>query len=111
MTSGEQTVNQTMALSRVGSAHDFFQKTIRQALQTGISPEKIIDFLDGAEAQISRAVTRKIIEQEVMVEGEVDDGTADADYEPPHVTYGPETDSETDDMETADTVVIKDKDE
>jgi hypothetical protein len=97
MTTGEEimTVNQINAMSRVGQGFDFFQKTIRQALQAGVRPEKIIDFLDGSEAQISRAVTRKIIEREVMVDGEVQ----------------PDAKLEIENGEMDDTIVINDDDD
>lgn len=73
------TLDQTVALSRVGKAYDSFARKIRQALQVGVRPESIIDFLDSPEVQITNRVMRKVIEREVIIEGEeadtLDDGT------------------------------------
>lgn len=66
------TENQITALSKVGRGYDFFSKTIRQALQAGVSPEKIIDFLDSPETRITAAVMRKVIEREIVVPGEAE---------------------------------------
>jgi hypothetical protein len=100
------TENQITALSKVGKGYDFFAKTIRHALAVGVSPEKIIDFLDDPATQITNRVMRKIIEREVVV----------ATQQPPaELETGDEADTVDQDRivddEDAPTVVIKDKDD
>jgi hypothetical protein len=70
------TANEIEALSGVGYAYDFFVGQVRVALRAGVSPEKIVDFLDAPERQIGDAALRRILEREVMVPGEVEEDQA-----------------------------------
>ena len=87
------TLDQTIALSQIGKAYDRFGKVIRRALALGVSPERIIEFLDDPATQITNHVMRQIIRDEVIVHTE----NADTEDQPA--------------IEDADTLVIKETDE
>ena len=70
------TENQIQALTGVGRGYDFFVRQVKVALEAGVSPMKIIDYLDAPEQQIASAVLRRILEREVMVPGEAEDQAA-----------------------------------
>jgi hypothetical protein len=96
------TLDQTVALSRIGKAHDVLVRKVRQGLQLGLSPEKIIDFIDDQATQVSNRMLREILSSEVLVDGEVvPEAEEDADT----------ADQDDDDDENAPTIVIKDDDD
>lgn len=71
------TLDQTIALSQLGKAHDRFTKVIQRALALGIRPEVIIDFLDDPATRVTNSVLRKIVTDEVVVHGETETEEAD----------------------------------
>jgi hypothetical protein len=76
MNQGEKetvTLDQTIALSQVGKAHDQLEKVVRRALKLGVKPEAIINFIDDQATQISNRVMREIVRGEVVVPGSIAD--------------------------------------
>ena len=91
------TLDQTIALSRLGKAHDNLARRIDHCLKLGLRPETIIDFMDSPATQITNAAMRKILQQRVIVPGETEDDEDTVDQE------------KIIDAENDDTIVIKDE--
>jgi hypothetical protein len=108
------TLDQTIALSRIGKAHDNLARKVRQGLQVGLSGETIVDFIHDQANEMANRMLREILKAEVIVPGdgqpelpEDDADTLDQDK----IIDEADQDTIVISEDDQDTIVIKDRDE